>query len=97
MTDVRRLTDPMEFNINNDVWVKITPHGWEEWDRHWEDVWIAWQGLRDTAYSGETLRPDNRDKWQRFQLWELMNCFGPAMYVGAEPCFVGNVIRFTAP
>jgi len=65
---------PVTFNINNYVWVKLTPAGVEYHRKHWEEY-------------GTNISPPTVDKdgFSKFQLWEVMFIFGPLMYNGQSP------------
>jgi hypothetical protein len=76
-------------NLNDKVSVRLTPAG--------EAIWADWYR------AGNPLRsiPDYITKkidekgWISFQLWDFMNVFGPALYLGMHaPLFVENDVRF---
>lgn len=72
-----------EFNINHYVSVKLTPIGEEIVRKHWapySKTYPTW------------LKPD-AEGWTQFQLWELMNLFGPFLDNGCQVPFE-TTIRF---
>lgn len=73
----------MEFNINGDVWIRLTGAGTRAYNLHYEKL-----GMEPPP-----LQRDSSD-WCKFQLWDLMHIFGPAVYNGCQIPFVENVIRF---
>lgn len=66
----------MLFNINESVKVKLNDHGREILQRQHENLYRSIPGKR-RAY---TPRSTDADGWSTWQLWDLMNTFGP--YVG---------------
>lgn len=70
----------VEFNINEYVWVKLTPHG--------EKIWRAdRKQYMDHLPDWATLPEPDADGFHKFQLWALMNLFGEHCYNGGENCF----------
>lgn len=76
-------------NINDCVYVLLTPYGEKIWAEHWtitspEGVPKA---IRDAAeFTGGRTR---------FQLWQLMDIFGGEMYMGnVNQCFAENKIWY---
>ncbi len=78
-------------NVNEPVWVKVTTEGWAVHDKHWTDT------LGDYFTDHPIPRGENRDQWQKFQLWDLMNTFGPGMQLGFGALFKNNEIKFKKP
>lgn len=72
----------MIFNINDHVRVRLTDKG----------LAIADQN----GYSA-TARTVDGDGYSRWQLWVLMSCFGPELYIGAHPPFEGSNIKVDCP
>lgn len=62
-----------EININDSVWVRVTPVGEHIYRQHWLALRMDPLPLRRDA-----------DGWTKFQLWELANVFGAAMYNGGR-------------
>ena len=76
----------MQMNVNEIVWVKLTEHGKSVWKKHWEDLKVP------AKHCELRLNWDGR---ARFQMWELMQVFGPAMYCGGPNVFEDNLLYFT--
>jgi hypothetical protein len=56
----------------------------------------VWAKLTDRGMARVQDRALVKDgEYYRFQLWELMNAFGPICSLGAPSPFVGNEIFFT--
>jgi len=66
----------VRININEIVLVQLTPHGTQ-----------ILEGAGRTVF----FQP-NRFGERRFQLWELMEIFGPHMHNGMNQIFVENTI-----
>ena len=76
----------MIVNVNDTVKVKLTPYGHYAHQKEFES-------LRSTCPSLSYIHPKvDADGYSRFQIWELMNCFGPYMVVGSKPLFENNNI-----
>jgi hypothetical protein len=78
----------IKVNLNDKVSVRLTAAGEAAWARSWKQT--SPQGvpdcIRDSATNGE---------WVTFQLWELMNTFGPLCLMGFNGLpFVNNEVRF---
>jgi hypothetical protein len=77
-------------NLNDQVRVRLTVAGWDRLKatpRHFRTVDSVIQAL-------EQYKPD-AEGWSTFQLWHLMEFFGPGLYLGMpEPFFVDNEFRF---
>lgn len=75
-----------ELDINEYVWVKLTDIGRKAHADHW----------RQYAERLKCEVPIHTDTegWSRFQLWELMNIFGPMMFMTADLPFE-TTIRIT--
>ena len=85
----------MSKNVNDDVWVELTPYGEELWAEKWD--------ASARAY-GETGVPKSiRESYSeangrtRFQIHDLMLTFGHAMYMGNRrgTPFKNNAIYLT--
>lgn len=66
----------LDFNVNHYVRVKLTSVGWELVKNHWVQFGLA--APKPTMDTGG---------WTRWQLWDLMNIFGPHLYNGCEMPF----------
>jgi len=80
-------------NINEYVWVQLTPDGVSELDTYIRMVPL----LPESTYTYEAQHERYKvaPEWWKFQLWELMNIFGAKSYNGGKQLFVKNVISFT--
>lgn len=74
----------MEFNINNYVRVRLTDAGRAHHRKEWEEL---------LAGTKLTYTPPVEDAggWSRWQLWNLMQVFGPMIGMGMPSPF-GTVI-----
>jgi hypothetical protein len=74
-------------NLNVNVRVKPTRHGEKT-----EEQWV--RKLFPFGSHGSILHVPDKDGYTKWELWELMNVFGPEMYNGnPEMCFVDNEIQ----
>jgi hypothetical protein len=64
-------------NINHDVLIRLTDTG-REYLRQHDQAWRLTPGFSSA---------EAPDGWSRWQLWELMQVFGPALYLGGAPPF----------
>lgn len=71
---------PGRMNINDNVWVRLTPLG-----RHIDRA--AHEDLRAHFPSIGPYKPAETNGWSKWQLWQLMSRFGLHCYVGCEPPF----------
>jgi hypothetical protein len=76
------------FNANEYVRVQLTDLGREIHRKHWEPFCNA-----QLPYSPPK---EDEEGWSRFQLWELMQLFGPHTYLGARNSF-SLTIQFDVP
>jgi len=76
----------LKFNINNEVRVKLTPEGkaWHKKDHEefWNDVGV------DIKYAPPV---EDAEGWSRWQLWHLMERFGPFMCAGGPLMFETDI------
>jgi len=75
------------YNINSNVWVKLTDKGKEIYNKHWDEILV-----------GENLPAPvltEVDGWAEFQMWDLMSIYGCHLYNGCVVPFETN-IRFKA-
>lgn len=63
----------MKININENINVRLTPQGQELIRKHYATYNVTWH--------------PNADGWYKFQLWDLMNIFGPHLYAGCRVPF----------
>jgi len=81
-------------NINEFVWVRLTPAGVEAFRADIEKFPL----VEDRTVEQIMDSRDAGDGLSRFQLYELMDIFGPYLYNGAlSNMFVENTIYFTRP
>jgi hypothetical protein len=71
----------IEFNINQNVYVQLTPYGKEI--------------LRDRArfYDYPYIDKQETDGWSRWQLWDLLQTFGGCIYLGSPKIPFSTDIR----
>lgn len=74
----------MLFNINGTVRVKLTEHGRQVLKRNHEESWAAVKHPSPPEY-----HPPAEDLcgWSNWQMWRLMEEFGPHIRMGADNCF----------
>ena len=80
------------FNINENVEVKLTPHGEEVWKKHYQSLWRSicpTHMMPDFFDQLPDMLPSGR---RRFPLWQLMAVFGPVFYCGDSCRFQDNEI-----
>lgn len=73
----------LEFNINHEVEIKLTERGrrYLAW-RH--DKWLREHPNVNLPYCAKQEDPDG---WSRWQLWTLMETFGPDTHIGMDLLF----------
>lgn len=74
-------------NINDHVWVHLNDHG--------KKVFEASRASLETVLGYKPKAPDHG--WCKFQMWCLMETFGPVLWMGAEVPFTKNEIYFSEP
>jgi len=75
----------VEFNINDYVWFKLTPHGaqvWQDYRNQWRDLGVN--------YDRELPLPD-AEGYHHLQMWDWMRIFGEHLGNGFENCFETTV------
>lgn len=77
------------FNLNDSVWVRLNDRGREIHRSVWTDTM---RGVKNWAYRP----PVEVDGWSRWQLWVLMQDFGPSISLGTNPPFETE-IRLSDP
>lgn len=78
-----------EINLNDEVWVKLTEEGHD----------IHYEQHRELRRSMKMPLPYNAPKedaegWSKWQLWHLMEVFGPHIRLGSKPP-IHTVIRLS--
>jgi len=70
----------MSMNVNDDVWVELTPCGEELWAKRWDETARVYgeTGVPKSIREGHT-EPNGR---VRFQIHDLMLTFGSVMFMG---------------
>ena len=78
------------FNINDTVRVRLTDHG-----RSVHKAAHAHLTAHITAHARDEWPyyppKENDDGWSEWQLWSLMNIFGPHMWMTGEMCFATEI------
>ena len=69
----------IEFNVNNYVWIRLTPFGKEIVKKWKEEIPLR------------VIPEEDEDGWAQWQLWELMNTFGEYLYNGGTIPFEMNI------
>lgn len=77
---------PKVLNLNDSVRVKLTDHGRSVHAKDHADCWGSAGVIRPY-----TPPKEDADGWSTWQLWVLMQTFGPHIYMGATPCFLGDI------
>lgn len=81
----------MEFNINNNVQVRLTDHG--RYLHATDHAALCASIRRDIPYTSPKEDPDG---WSTWQLHSLMSEFGPHISLGGKLCFE-TTIRLISP
>ena len=68
------------FNINEEVFVKLTDYGIDEWINHYNRVYPPNHPYLLTRE--KVLEKKLENGYWKFQLWDLMDTFGHLMYIG---------------
>jgi hypothetical protein len=70
----------VKHNINDSVWVKLTPEG----EKIYADYWHQYDDVLNRA--GYTTPPIKKDKdgWTKFQHWDFMKIFGSHFHMGID-------------
>ena len=85
------MAEPLKFNINEEVKVKLTARGREIW-------WAYTEANRPFDPTRAVLQmKEDVEGWSTWQLWELMRIFGPHMFNGCIIPFEDNVIQIPIP
>jgi hypothetical protein len=91
MTATSNLMKQLSLNINQPVWVKLTPLGRKIYKDYWAEL------LSTGGYVRDLKPPKLRTKngYTEFQLWDLMHIYGGHLYLGGENPF-SLTVRFDA-
>ena len=82
----------MEFNINDTVRVKLTDHGREVHASDRASFYLA-LGIEIPPY---TPPKEDAEGWSEWQLWVLMEAFGPHTHLGSKNCFETTITLLPA-
>jgi len=84
------------FNINHYVFVELTPEGEDVLRRHYAEMDDRTRSnVSESALKSSLDTRPGKEGHRKFQLYELMNIFGPFLYTGSRPMFVNNEIHFS--
>lgn len=84
----------MQMNVNETVWVKLTPAGEETYQEALEKDRQMLADLPSIQVGPKKRSPRG---FICFQMWELMNLFGPKLEDVAAIPFEDNQIHFNCP
>ena len=75
----------ISFNLNESVRVRLTDHGKRLYRQDWERKFKPYvaQGLQVTYHPPK----EDAEGWSEWQLWHLMQEFGPHLHLGCNPPF----------
>lgn len=76
----------MKVNVNECVWVKLNDYGREILAAAHVERWKQRSTPFEFKLPGEDL-----DGWSKWQLWKLMQDFGPHMYLGGAMPFDSEI------
>lgn len=79
------IREMVELNVNNMVWIKVTEHGRQVEADHWANFGLTPPEPRVDAGG-----------WEARQLWDVMNVFGSAAWLGSKVPFE-TTIRLAPP
>ena len=74
-----------KFNINSDVKVKLTAKGKEIYKKQHQEIFDRFPDLE------KEIKEDEQG-YSNWQLWTLMQEFGPHIHLGSENCFETNIL-----
>lgn len=84
------MNEPIEINVNDYVWFKLTPHGrdvWREWRRSaFADINADRHRYNRPLISDEppSAEPDG---YHHLQMWHFMEIFGQHCGITKDACF----------
>lgn len=73
-------------NLNNYVTLKITERGLRVFREYHDRMGLDWEPY--AKMNGEAKRGAT---W-RMQMWQVMQIFGPSIYLGCDPPFDTNIV-----
>ncbi|MDP2599095.1 MAG: hypothetical protein Q8P49_04680 [Candidatus Liptonbacteria bacterium] len=78
----------LSFNVNDEVEVRLTEAGKRIYRQHHGEI------SRKASWNIAIREPQEQEGWSCFQMWVLMEIFGPHMHMGTpEAPFEENEIR----
>ena len=79
------------FNLNREVYVKLTEAGMAQWYRHQAEFAEFMEQALRKPWPYATMPPPEADAqgFRKFQLHALMHVFGPMAIAGRPSCFEG--------
>jgi len=79
-----------DFNINDNVRVRLTDHGRDVHRRQFD---LMRQHIKETMRDEwQYAAPkEDADGWSTWQLWSLLNTFGPHVWIMGEMCFATQI------
>ena len=84
----------MDFNINDKVRVRLTPHGRAVHADSHDELFARLSGFAQWDYIAPI---EDADGWSEWQMWSLMATFGSHMRTDVPQCFELNTIRIVMP
>ena len=76
------------FNVNDPVRIKLTERG----RLFLREQHAAWCAEHPTVSLKYTPRSEDRDGWSEWQMWVLMETFGPAVHNGFDLLFETDIL-----
>lgn len=67
-----------DFNVNNDIMVRLTDTGRKELKRQWDEI----HPEHPTIFKKYTPKTEDKDGWSRWQMWDIMAHLGHLMRNG---------------
>lgn len=72
-----------EVNLNDEVHVRLTDYGRNKHRENHEKFWASTNHPKPPIYKA----PNETDGWSKWQLWHLIEQFGPHISMGRQNCF----------
>lgn len=85
-------TKEIKFNINEEVKVKLNDLGRKIYTDHIDKLNVFLTSIHGSNLSTSIKIDENG--YTKFQLWDLMNLFGPYLEIGKSSMFTDNEIVF---
>jgi hypothetical protein len=77
----------LAFNLNEYVWVKLLSKGYARWQEFYHYMPAEWQ--KPLAHYEAKA---DADGYCKFQLWEFMQIFGPAIHLSVVGLFETDIV-----